>query len=108
MVGGTLSVPVIVPDPPDVIVIVYGAFRLPEESADVRESVAVKFPLPIEVRLAVPEALNVVPERAPVAFTVRVVLMVAACVAAQASRATAKLANLRVIGSVMSSYYNAG
>ena len=49
------------------------------------------------VRVAVPFAATLVPEKPTVAFTVRVVLMVAADAAAQSNRPGTKVDNLRII-----------
>jgi hypothetical protein len=91
---GMISVPVIVPAPA-ASVMVNGAFT---EVAVmfVRETVAEKVPLPMLVSPAVPEAVMFVPDKAVVAVTVKLVLIVAACNPAQATKHTAKLAYLRI------------
>jgi hypothetical protein len=96
MVTGTVMIPVIVPVVPLVSVMVNGAVNL------ARSRIALMVPLPMPPdRLAVPVKEAVVVPMVPVAFTVNVVLMVAASAAAQASRATVKLTSFRVIGSVI-------
>jgi hypothetical protein len=55
------------------------------------------------VKVAVPEAAILVPARLPVAFTVNVVLIVAAEAAAHTTSAKAKTENIRFIGLLESS-----
>src|SRR5471032_816011 len=73
-----------------------------EENVPLPMLASVKVAVPVEVK---PDELVIAPL---VAFTVNVVLMVAACAPTQTSRATAKLANLRVIESFMLLHYNSG
>jgi hypothetical protein len=89
-VVGSVKVPVRVP--PD-RVIVKGAFTF-DPLIEVGESVALNVPFPIFVRVAVPVAVRLVREKVP--FTVRVVLVVAACAVAPISSTRTMLAYLLV------------
>src|ERR1019366_5934427 len=99
--GGIFSVPVIVPAPP-VSVMVKGALKFPVESG-VRETDPLNVPLPIFVSVAVPVAEMPLRPMLPDAFTVNVVLIVAAGAAAPTSSAKAKVENVRFIGLLESS-----
>ena len=88
--GGIFSVPTIVPP---VSVMVNGALKFPAESG-VRDTDPLNVPLPIFVSVAVPVTEMLAPTL-PVAFTVNVVLIVAAGAAAPTSSAKAKFENVR-------------
>src|SRR5215471_16181961 len=75
-VAGIERVPVMVPPPPE-SVMVKGALTVVPVMA-VRETVELNVPLPILIKLAVPVADALVPEMVSVAVTVNVVLTVAA------------------------------
>jgi len=90
---GIFSVPASVPPES---VSVNGAFRFPEVSALVRESVEEKLPL-LDPSEPVPVAVILVPAKDPDAVTVSVVLVVAACAAAPRHSASARLPIVRII-----------
>jgi hypothetical protein len=90
---GRVIVPVNVP--PESVIVKEPMRLLP--LTPVRGKVPLKVPLPIFVSVAVPVALNPVPEKLPVAFTVRVVLIVAAFAIAPAKIARAHAFMIPVI-----------
>src|SRR5690349_11607032 len=96
-VSGTVSVPVMVPPPPD-NVIVNGAFAFCPVML-FTEADDVNVPFPIFVNVAVPLAVNVPVATAsvPVASTVKVVLIVSACAPAQRHRTNARLVRVWII-----------